>query len=210
MRYPEDMGVNFRYGPATILIYEVAGKTIEVSKIKGKYKDRNTPYELIGPEQNVIATGVISSKCPLAVPITSTGIYKLKITPGGAWAYLTIKNRYAVIKASSVSQHLHPIGGCILYFYVPKGTKEFAFIGKADKGEPYALIIWGPFDKKEPVYPRTVTKSTNWIEHRIKVPSNADGKVWKLRLGGEDKAFFLQGIPPFLSSSPARLLFLKP
>ncbi len=207
--YSEDMGINFRYGPATILIYEKAGRVINVLKRKGKYKNKEMLYELIGPEQNVIRKGFISFGHSLVAHATSTGIYKLLIRPGSAWAYLTIRNRYAVIKASSVNQHLHPIGSCMLYFYVPKGTKEFAFVGKADKGEPYALTIWGPYNSKSPVYPRTLTKSTNWIEHRIKVPSDTDGQIWRFKLEGEDKAFFLEGIPPFMSNDPKRLLYIR-
>jgi hypothetical protein len=119
---------------------------------------------------------------------------------------ISVSNRYTVIEASSPDECLHPFGGGIQYFYVPKGTKEFAFFGKAE--EPFELTIWGPYDNQTPVYPAAMHKITSYDECRIKVPQGADGRVWKIKLKGEDCNVFLRGVPPFLANDPSRLLKL--
>jgi len=199
--------VNFRYGANTLMIYACADEKIHVAVPSPKrWPSIKVEYELCGPQQTVVAAGVMTPEQALAHPAGSEGIYTLTINTGGRWTQLDIANRWAVIKASSVQQHLHPISGCVLYFYVPHGTKEFAFVGKASQNEPYQLTVWGPHDDQHPVLLPTRCTSTSYEEHRIDVPPAADGKVWKLRVHGEDKDFFLLGIPPFLTIDPARLL----
>jgi hypothetical protein len=201
--FKTDMAVAFRYGPNTILIYAQPGEPIEITTpCVGE-----TTYELRGPEQAVISEGMLSLAKPLRLTATTKGIYTLTIDTHGHVVPLSISNRWAVIKAASVEQHLQIIGGIYnTFFHVPKGTKEFAVVAKGDVGEPCIMTVWGPHDAKKPLLPRTVFASVSYEEHRIKVPAGADGKVWKLALDGEDKDVFLVGIPPFLASDPARLL----
>jgi len=39
-------------------------------------------------------------------------------------------------------------------------------------------------------------------------PGGTDVKIWRVELGGADRDIFLQGIPPFLTNDPTRLLVL--
>ena len=213
--FDPDMGCNFRYGPATILIKVEEGENIDV-----RYEGRRRPgssgrFELLGPEMTLLAEGVLSAEAPLRIVAGSAGLHTLNFTAGGAWARLHIANRYAVVKASSVHQHLHPVMGSHAYFYVPQGTREFAIVLRSDPGEAYGLVLWAPHDASDPLEPeggfhwrnayiRSV--STSFEEHRIAVPEGADGQVWRYLLHGEDKKIFLRGIPPFLAGSPGRLL----
>jgi dienelactone hydrolase len=119
-----------------------------------------------------------------------------------------VSNKSVVIKASGARQNVHPCGSASLYFYVPTGTKEFAIVGRGDGGEHLVVTAWGPHDSPTPIL-KVTESSSSFQEHRIKVPTGADGKVWKVLLDntvGEDKEFFLLGVPPFLASDPARLL----
>jgi hypothetical protein len=201
------LGVNLRYGPHTILIYAEAGEQIVVTQRQQQQSklDGPTQYRLVGPEQAVISEGTFSLEKPLSVSGGSKGIYVLTIMTRLP-RKIDISNRYAVIKAGSPDECLHPFRGGVLYFYVPKRAKEFAFIGKAE--EPFELTMWGPYDAQTPVYPTTIHKITSFNECRIKIPQGADGRVWKIRLKGEDCDVFLRGVPPFLANDPSRLLKL--
>lgn len=119
-----------------------------------------------------------------------------------------IANRGAVVKAGSALQHLHPMHQASLFFFVPRGTRTFTVVAKAD--EPLTLEVHGPPDAPEPVLPRTMQRSKRFEEHVIEVPPGADGCVWRIQLRGEDKKIFLQGVPPFLASHPERLLVPPP
>ena len=101
-------------------------------------------------------------------------------------------------------QKLHPFGKFTLYFYVPKGTKEFAFVTRAD--EKFKLSIYSSHDARQPMQPPIEQRTKVFEEHRFKVPEGCDDKVWKVHVGCEDMELFLMGIPPFLASDPARLL----
>jgi hypothetical protein len=201
--YDPGMGVTFRYGPNTVLIYAEPGEPI-VATTTGAGETR---FELRGPEQSVLAAGTFSVEKPLRLTATSRGIYTLTINTDSHMVPLDISNRWAVIKAASVDQRLHPIGGCRqAYFYVPRGTKEFALVAKGDPGEPCIATVWGPHDAPAPRLPRTVLGVSGYEERRIEVPAGADDNIWKLKLEGEDMDVFLLGVPPLLASDPARLL----
>ena len=163
----------------------------------------------MSPELTEVAAGEFSADKPLRYTAGSGGIYTVDIKVKGNWSSLKIKNQYAVVQASSAQQQIHPIGGMRNhYFYVPKGTTEFALIIKGDKGEPYNFKIWDSPDagKENLLVPKKLYRNTSFMEHRIKVPEGADGKVWKLWLTGEDIELFIKGIPPFISNAPCRLL----
>jgi hypothetical protein len=203
-KFKPDMGVYFRYGPNTVLIDARPDEKISVTPTTAKASVR---YELFGPEQAVVASGVFSAAHPLSYIATSGGIYNLQATMG--ITRLDVSNRYAVIKAASPSEKLHPINSCAFYFQVPRGTKEFAIAMRSDPGESYVLTVWGPRDAKKPILQTPLSNNTDFYAWRIKVPSGADGTIWRLHLSGEDKEIFLRGVPPLLASDPARLLGLE-
>jgi hypothetical protein len=195
-----DMGANFRYGPHVMLIYARSGERIRIWQ-EGPSR---TEFELVGPELAVMAQGTATNATIIDQPATSEGIYRLIFSTRGNRPRIHIANRGAVVKAGSALQHLHPMHRAVLYFFVPSGTRTFAVITKAV--EPLTLELFGPHDAPTPVLPKTKQRATSFEEHAIEVPPGADGCVWRLQLGGEDKKIFLQGVPPFLASHPERLL----
>jgi hypothetical protein len=199
------LNASFRYGPSTVLIYAKPGENIEVSPANPKTSVR---YELRSPEQAVVASGVFDSAHPLKHVAGNGGIYNLQFSIEGRWTQLNVTNRYAVIKAASPSEKLHPMGKCSLYFQVPAGTKEFAVVARSG-GEKYTLGIWGPAKAAKPLLQTPLSANENFAAYRIQVPAGADGQVWRLQFNGEDKEIFLRGVPPLLASDPARLLRLS-
>jgi len=197
-----DMGANFRYGPHTFLVYAKANERIRIWQ-QGQTK---TQYELVDPEQTVVAQGTAEEEAVLDRLAATEGVYRFTFSTGGYRPRIHVANRGAVVKASGALQHVHTFGKAEFYFYVPKGTKTFAVIGKAE--EPLVLEVFGPYDAQTPVYPKTTQKATSFQEHAVTVPPGTDGAVWRINLGGEDKKIFLQGIPPFLAGSPDRVLVL--
>jgi len=200
--FPAEMGTSFRWGPNTLLIYARANEPIKVTQ-QGK---ATTDFELRGPEQTVLASGSSDSATIIDRAATTEGIYTLVIYTGTNPAKLQISNRAAVIKASASQQSLRPTGRSKFYFFVPKDTREFAFVTRAK--EPLTLAVWGPSDAVKPVLPLTSQSVKVFQENRITVPEGASGKIWRVELGGADRDIFLQGIPPFLASDPSRLLVL--
>lgn len=214
--FETDMGCNFRYGPTTILILAEEGEDIDITYIGRRRPTSSGRFTLRGPEMTLLAEGTIAEDQPLRLPAGTGGIHTLHFTAGGAWSRLHIANRWAVIKAASVDEHLHPIMGSRAFFYVPPGTCEFAMVMRADPGEPYSVTLWAPHDAPAPLEPeggfqdrhRSYFRSgsTTFEEHRISVPAGADGQIWRYLIHGEDKKLFLMGIPPFLAGDPERLL----
>ena len=204
--YSENIRVHFRYLYHKLLIYVENNEVIDIAPAKGTKS--LIRYKLVSPENLQVSDGEFSVKKPLRFTANSRGIYTLDIQAIGGWPSVRVKNRYVVLKASSAQQAMHPMGGLKkCYFYVPAGTKEFAFILKGDKGEPYEFVIWDSLDSDAaPLIPKKLYKNTSFVEHRINVPAGSDGKVWKLWLSGEDMEMFIKGIPPFISNDPCRLL----
>lgn len=196
----EDMGAHYRYGPHVMLIHARAGERLRVRQ-QGRSR---TEFELAGPEGAVLAQGTAEGEELLDLPVGLDGIYRLTFSTRGNRPRIRIENRAAVVKASGALQHLHSMHRVILYFYVPRGTREFAVVTKPE--EPLSLQVFGPHDAEKPVYPRTLQRAKVFMEHVIAVPEGADGCAWRLRLDGEDKKLFLRGVPPFLTSHPERLL----
>lgn len=196
------LNASFRYGPSTVLIYAKPGEPIQASPTNPNTAVR---YELRGPEQAVVASGAFDAAHPLRHVAGSGGIYKLEFSVEGRWTQLEVTNRYAVIKAASPGEKLHPMGKCSLYFQVPAGTKEFAVVARSG-GEKYTLGVWGPATAARPLLQTPLSANENFAAYRIQVPPGADGQVWRLQFNGEDKEIFLRGVPPLLASDPARLL----
>jgi hypothetical protein len=210
--YNNDIGVRFRYLYHKLLIYAENNEVIDVAPSKYGKASSSIRYKLFSPEGVLVSEGEITDEKPLHFNAGSKGIYTLEFKTIGGWPSLSIANRYAVVKASSAQQAMHPMGGLKkkCYFYVPSGTKEFAFIIKGDKGEPYEFMVWDSLAPDAvPLIPKKLYRNTSFVEHRIKVPVGSDGKVWKLWLSGEDMEMFIKGIPPFISNDPCRLLKIK-
>lgn len=199
-----DMGANYRYGPHVMLIHARSGERIRV----WQQGPSRTEYELAGPEQAVIAQGTATNETIIDQPATSEGIYRLTFSTRGNRPRIHIANRGAVVKAGGALQHLHPMHRAVLYFFVPRGTRTFTVVTKAE--EPLTLELFGPHDAPTPVLPKTTQRATSFEEHAVEVPPGADGCAWRIQLGGEDKKVFLQGVPPFLASHPERLLVPQP
>ena len=205
--FKKNIRINLRYLLHNFLIYAEANEVIDITPTN-RYGKHPVSYTINSPEMLEVASGVFTNKKPLRFTTGTAGIYKISLKTIG-FPSMEIKNRYVVIKASSAQQKMHPMGGLRNhYFYVPKGTKEFAIVLKGDKGESYQFTIWDSPDPKmkKPLIPKKNYGNTSFMEHRIKVPEGSDGKVWKLRLSGEDIEMFIKGIPPFISNSPLRLL----
>lgn len=200
--FEESIGMNLRYGPATLLIHASEGERITVRQ-SGK-KAYATAYDLQTPELLTLAEGMAREEMIVDVVAPSTGIYTLMLSPGGNYPQIHISNRSVVVKASGKSQHVHPMGRVpAAYVYVPKGTREFAIVSRAY--EPLSIQVDGPVDHLQPL-PRIEQKAQVWQQHNIQVPQGSDGKIWRLSFRGGKKNIYLQGIPPFLSSDPSRLL----
>jgi hypothetical protein len=195
-----DMGANYRYGPHVMLIHAKSGERLRVTQ-QGQSR---TEYELTGPEWAVLAQGTAEGEEIVDLTAGSDGIYRLTFSSRGSRPRIRVENRAAVVKAGGALQHLHPMHRAILYFYVPRGTREFAIVTKAD--EPLYLQVFGPHPATAPILPRTLQKAKVFMEHVVAVPEGADGSAWRMQLDGEDKKVFLLGIPPFLASHPERLL----
>lgn len=195
-----DMGMDMR-DSATILIYAEQGEHIQISqswKWKGPFE---TAFELQSPEQLVIAKGTATEKEILDVVAPIQGVYTFRIGPK-SWPHMLVANRYAVVKANSASERIYTVDSGVAngWFYVPKGTKEFAIITRPR--EPLTIDIKAPSGALPPI----VQKVRNFQEHRIAVPEGDDGKVWRLRLAGQSLEFYFEGIPPLLASDPNRLI----
>lgn len=195
-----DMGANYRYGPHVMLIHAKSGERLRVTQ-QGPSR---TEYELTGPEWAVLTQGTAVGEEIVDLTAGSDGIYRLTFSTRGNRPRIQVENRSAVVKAGGALQHLHPMHRAILYFYVPRGTREFAIVAKAD--EPLYLQVFGPQPDAPPILPRTLQKAKVFMEHVVAVPEGADGSAWRMQLDGEDKKVFLLGIPPLLASHPERLL----
>lgn len=206
--FSEDIAVRPRHLNHEVLIYTDANEKIEITPT-GRHAKFPIVYQITSPEMLEVESGEFSEEKPLSFTTGGRGVYKITVATRG-YPGLNIKNRYAVFKASSAEQRMHPFGGLRNhYFYVPEGTKEF---GIAVKGEErYRFSVWDcpePARNRKPVYSTELLANKSYLEHRIRVPAGSDDKIWKLDLRGEDMEIFLNGIPPFISSSPARLLKL--
>lgn len=142
----------------------------------------------------------------LNVAAAHPGIYTLTLSPGGPYPEIFVSNRHVVVKAGDALQKVQPMGKVDgVYFYVPKGTKEFAITSKAY--EPLTIDVFGP-DAAAQALLKIDQKSQQFEEHRITVPEGADGCVWRMNMSGGKKDVFLSGVPPLIASSPERLLVL--
>lgn len=198
--FSKDMGPNLRDG-TTILVYATRGERIQITQTwswKGPFETR---YELQSPEQLVLAKGIATTKEILDVEAPITGVYTFRIGPK-SWPNIQVSNRYAVLKASGPGERVKTVGGGLQngWFYVPKGTREFAIITRPQ--EPMAIEVKAPSG----ALPRMEQKVQNFQEHRFAVREGDDGKVWSLRLPGKNMEFYFEGIPPFLASDPNRLI----
>lgn len=202
--FPESLGMSLRFGPATLLIRAKAGERIKVRQTAERWDTFSTAYELQNPELVSIADGLAEGEVILDVVAASDGIYTLSISPGGRYPTIHVSNQLVVVKASSSSQSFHPMGRVPeAYIYVPKGTKEFAITSKAY--EPLMIQIDGPIDRLK-INPPIKQTSQVFQQHNIEVPPEADGKIWRISFRGGKKDVYFQGIPPFLSNHPSRLL----
>lgn len=202
--FQPDLGMNLRFGPATLLIYAAKGDPIRISQ-DSKRGDFQTAYELKDPELVTIAEGVgTAAGTVLDLSAPSSGIYTLMLSPGGFYPDIEISNRWVVAKAGSTAQIIQPMGKVPkAFFFVPLGTKEFSISAKAY--EPLTIDVKGPIDKPLS-FSKIKQASTRYEDHHIEVPPGSDGKVWEMELGGGKKDIYLSGIPPFLASAPNRLL----
>jgi hypothetical protein len=204
--FDERIAVAPRYLDHELLIYAAPNEKIEITTL-GRHAKLPVIYRITSPEMLEVDTGSFSEENPLSYTAGSGGIYKINLVTRG-YPALKIKNRYVVFKASSINQRLHPFGGLRNhYFYVPAGTQEFSLVIKGE--EPYKFALWDcpdPVRNQKPLHSTELLDNKSYLEHRIQVPAGSDGRIWKMNLNGEDMELFISGIPPFISSSPLRLL----
>lgn len=206
--FDEDLGMSFRYGPATFLIHAKAGEKIDLRQTSKRWESYDTAFELQNPELVTIAEGVATGEEILNLQAPSTGIYKVVLSFGSRYPNLRSSNRHIVLKASSRQNVVQPMGQVRqAFFYVPEGTQEFAIVTKAY--EPLTIKVEGAITRPTPRPPVTQT-TQSFVEHTIAVPKGADGRVWQVSFSGGKKDLFLQGVPPFFASHPARLLIPEP
>lgn len=198
-----DMGANFRYGPTTMLIQARANERIQVTQ-EGKFT--RTEYELLGPEQTVIEKGASEEPTILDRAATTDGVYTLVLYTAASTPRIRVANRAAAVKASSSLQCVQPYGKATFYFYVPRGTRQFAVVTRPQS--QLTVELWGPHDAALPAQPPITQAAKIFEEHRITVPPGADGAVWRVQFSGETNMVYLQGIPPFLAGAPDRGLRL--
>lgn len=202
--FPESLGVSLRFGPATLLIYAKGGERITVKQTAKRWDTFATAYELQNPELVSIAEGIAEGETIVDTVAPSDGIYTLMISPGGRYPTIHVSNRWVVIKGSGSNQSFHPMGRVReAYFYVPKGTKEFAIVSRAY--EPLTIQVDGPVDRLSAQSPIKQTAQV-YQQHNIPVADGADGKIWRVSFNGGKKDIYFQGIPPFLTNHPGRLL----
>lgn len=202
--FSESLGMELRFGPATLLIRANAGEHIKVRQTSQKWDTFSTAYQLQNPELVQIAEGLAEGETIVDVVAPSEGIYTLILSPGGRYPTIHVSNRLVVVKASSSSQSFHPMGRVPkAYFYVPKGTKEFAIGSRAY--EPLTIQIDGPIDRLK-AFPPIKQVAQVYQQHDVSVPPGSDGKIWRISFSGGKKDIYFQGIPPLLASEPCRLL----
>ncbi|MCX6935134.1 MAG: DUF4838 domain-containing protein [Verrucomicrobia bacterium] len=202
------LSMNLRYGPATILIYATKGERIHVAQFAKRWKEFDTAYDLKDPDLTTLATGTATSETIIDAVAPGTGVYSLTLSLGGYYPEIHVSNQWAVVKASSVAQRVHPMGRVKkVYFFVPKGTTEFMISTKAY--EPLTIQVHGP-DQNPILLPTITQTSKNFEDHHITVPAGSDGQPWRMEMTGDNKDVYLSGIPPFLASEPTRLLVPLP
>lgn len=84
-------------------------------------------------------------------------------------------------------------------FYVPKGTE--AFVVKTQDTVPITFLA------ADGTHIEEVTSQSD-AECLVRVPKGRDGAVWELRTPGA-QAITLSGVPPWLATTPDRLLIPK-
>lgn len=202
--FSQSLGMNIRYGPATLLIRASAGERILVRQTAKRWSTFDTAFQLQDPELTTLAEGLAEGETILDLAAPGDGIYTLTLSPGGRYPEIHVSNQWVVVKASSKSQSIHPMGRVKeVYVFVPKGTKEFAIVSKAY--EPLTIQVDGPIDHASP-RPAINQQAQVYQEHVIPVEPGQDGKIWRMALSGGKKDLYIQGIPPLLASRPERLL----
>ncbi len=202
--FTQSIGMNLRFGPATLLISASAGERITVRQTAKRWDTFVTAYDLQTPELLTLAEGLAEGEVIVDVVAPSQGIYTLSLSPGGRYPEIHVSNRRVVVKASARGQSVHPMGQVReAYIYVPKGTEEFAIVTRAY--EPLSIQVDGPVDRLGALAP-IKQMAQLYQQHNISVKPGSDGKIWRISFNGGKKDIYLQGIPPFLASHPSRLL----
>lgn len=166
-------------------------------------------FTLTGPDSSTVTTGEIppGEEFLLSMPAASNGLHVLELASG--WNVCRVDVR--ATPAAFVARETMPLQTARevkpLYFYVPRGSKQFSVWLVADVAREGArLQIAGPDGQ-------TVVEEEGDYDKpqriRVAVPAGADGKVWSLALRqprtrglvvDDVKLWLDPTLPPYLSS----------
>jgi hypothetical protein len=168
-------------------------------------------YTLVGPDSNEIASGGIpldTTKTIVASP-KADGLCVLEMDSGWNICFLDSGESPSAYIASE-TMPLHTIREIErLYFYVPKGRKQFAILVTADVTHEAARIIL--FSPDGQVVKEDEGDYDTQTRIKVNVPAGADGKVWSLSVAKPKAAGLVlddvtlsldSSLPPYLSKRP--------
>lgn len=166
-------------------------------------------YTLIGPDSSTLASGEVALGEQLSLPIpgVSQGMHVIELDSG--WNACRVDPR--TTPSAFIAREILPLhtarGAKRLFFYVPRGLKQFSvWLAAETTGEGARIQVIGPdghtvveeegdYDKPQRV--------------RAEAPAGSDGKVWSLAivqpktrgLNVDDVTLWLDSaLPPYLST----------
>lgn len=166
-------------------------------------------FALIGPDSSTVGTGEVSpgQEFQLSIPAASSGLHVLELDSG----WNACRASTGPTPSAWVARETVPLqtarGVKQLFFYVPRGVKQFSvWLVAATAREGARVQISGP-DGRTVVEEEGDYDTTQRI--RVQVPSGTDGKVWSLALlkplarglNVDDVKLWLDpALPPYLST----------
>ncbi|HID77107.1 MAG TPA: right-handed parallel beta-helix repeat-containing protein [Planctomycetaceae bacterium] len=175
----------------------------------GKYSGRPIEVTVVTPRGKRLRLGRVpfQQEATLCFEASETGLYRVPVDCGANKVQLVSASHPACVSGESGRIRLIGATGDF-YFYVPADTKEFGVRIFGEGQEAVGAAVFDPDGKQ--VWSRPAITSP---EQFVGQPGRVhQGKVWRIQFRRpttgpmEDFYLQLQGIPPFLSSSPKTLL----
>ena len=195
---------NQRYqGKVAYALYSKEGNPLEFMLTTGiiaHYRNRK-------PAEYILTDGsgkeIIRNRLPLdgnehriKVPVPSAGLYYLTIDDSSAGFAIKVPPEIPCVIVQEKGKSLRHMGHMqLLYFYVPRGTKQLSYF----IDNPTKHVFYGPDGKQI----KEIDADDVFVS--IDVPEGLDGKVWSIRYLALGQLWFFN-IPSYLAASPDALL----
>ncbi|MBI2298965.1 MAG: right-handed parallel beta-helix repeat-containing protein [Armatimonadetes bacterium] len=200
-------------GKGLLGVYARQGETVSLTFEEGQvgnYGGRAMPIEVTGPDGKVQKVGEAEFQQATEVSFTAPadGFYRVSADAGANRFRVTAASHAVVLIGEPGSVHLIGAVGR-LYFWVPKGTREFAVrVYGEGVAEAVQAALLDPSGKT--VDEKDDIASVHQFE--VVLPQPSAGEAWSIRLNRpahgvlEDHYVDLRGVPPLLGASAEGLL----